>query len=400
MRLFRRDNRLSNIQKSCVQDICMSSSFSVALAKYILAAHMLPDVAIVKHNESKHAIDLYQPFSNILGIENQLYTPFCGGRVSIINRRVVAHLATSTETVIVPERCVSFDTQTVSYLHRYYQGKCKSIPNTIGNALKVMEIETVGVDNIPYVTENLLFSNNKQDIVLETLLSFEKLFYRGKKNDRFCEKQAYNQLRLYDKQNHYKGNIARDLWKKVYVVLLEIARIQLSHHSDSTEKKMMQLCNFMDKSLGLVMYPELILAKRYFDLGQSYSFFGRIQKGRNDVIESIQNMTWDLFHLRMMEFACAFPIVPYVDCFIPYMFTYDKRLLEVKECYELEALAINTKGHEYLPFYAHMNEIDLFVAEISTTKKYEQRRERNVTIDFPSFVANCENALRQAAKIH
>ena len=394
---LRGNSRLTIAQTACVQDICMSSSFSEALTKYLLNAQMIPDVAFVKCNDSEHGINLYEPFSDIPDIENQLYTPFHGGRVNIVNRRIASLWLSSKEAMTYTERCVSFDTQTVSYLHRYYQGKSNSIPSTIDSVIQVMRIGNVGVDNIPYVTENLLFSLDKRDIVADNLFSFEKLFYIGGKNDRFCKRQVRNQLRLYDKRNRHKGTEIKNLWRKVYVVLLEIARVQLSHHSDSTEKKMKQLCAFMDESLGLVMYPELILAKRYFDRGQNYSFFGRIQKGRKDIIESIQNMAWDLFHLRMLELGCAFPTAPHADFFIPYMFTYDKRLLEVKECYELEALAVNTKGYERFPFYAHMNEIAQFVKEISTLQKYEQRRERNLYMNFPQFVVNCEDALCKVA---
>ena len=82
------------------------------------------------------------------------------------------------------------------------------------------------------------------------------------------------------------------------------------------------------------------------------------------------------------------------------MFTYDKRLLEVKECYALEALAVNIKGRERFPFYTHMNEIASFIVAISSLEKYEQRRERNIHMDFQQFVVNCENALRQVAQLH
>ena len=397
MHLFHRDNRLSKMQIACVQDICMASSIEEAITKYILRAPLIPNVSFVKRNESEYGIDLYEPFSKIPDIEKQLYTPFYGGRVSIVNHRIASQWLASKDAMTYTERCVSFDTQTVSYLHRYYHGKSNSFPSTINSVIQMMKIGNIGVDNIPYATENLLFSLDKRDVVLDTLFSFEKLFYVGKKSDRFCKKQAYKQLCLYDKQNRHKGTEVRDLWRKVYAVLLEIARIQLSHPSHSTEKKMKQLCTFMDESLGLIMYPELILAKRYFDHGQNFPFFGRIQKGRSDLIESLQNMAWDLFHLRMLELACVFPTSSRADFFIPYMFTYDKRLLQVKDCYALEALAVNTKGFERFPFYTHMNEITPFIEEISTPQKYEQRRGRNLYMDFPKFIVSCEDALRQVA---
>ena len=178
---LRGNSRLTIAQAACVQDICMSSSFSEALTKYLLNAQMIPNVAFVKRNDSKHGINLYEPFSDIPDIENQLYTPFLGGHVNIVNRRIVALWMASKEAMTYTERCVSFDTQTVSYLHRYYQGRHKAIPNTIEKVMQVMQIKNVGVDNIPYVTENLLFSLDKRDVVIDTLFSFEKLFYEDRK---------------------------------------------------------------------------------------------------------------------------------------------------------------------------------------------------------------------------
>ena len=176
MHLFHRDNRLSKMQIACVQDICMASSIEEAITKYILRAPLIPNVSFVKRNESEYGIDLYEPFSKIPDIEKQLYTPFYGGRVSIVNHRIASQWLASKDATTYTERCVSFDTQTVSYLHRYYHGKSNSVPTTINSVIQMMKIGNVGVDNIPYATENLLFSLDKREVVLDTLFSFEKLF--------------------------------------------------------------------------------------------------------------------------------------------------------------------------------------------------------------------------------
>ena len=386
-------HRLTREQIICVQDICTSASFSEALEKYIVNSSLIPTVSFVKCNPGQDGIGLYEPFSKIPNIDDYLHTPFEDGKVNFVNRRSFSRWAATGDAAVFTERCVSFDTQTVSYLHRYCQGNKSALPSSFFSVIQVMRLGDIGVDYIPYTTENLLFTSERREIVLDTLTSFERMFYDGKKSERACRKYAKRVLRLYDQNISHRESQLKEMWEKLYVVLMEMIKIQITMPAQSVNKKMQQLCNFMDESLGIMMYPELILAKRYFTEGQKLSFFGKIQRRRTDILKVIQNMTWDLFHLRMLEVGCMALTSPHADFFVPYLFTFDKRLRQIKNCYALDALAVNTKGLERFPFYAHMNEIFLFTQEVSTLERYERRRELNLKMDFPKFVEACERRL-------
>lgn len=387
------NRQLTREQIACVQDICTSVSFSEALEKYVVNAPSIPTVSIVKYNPGPDGINLYKPFSHIPNIEAHLHTPFKDGKVNFINQCSLLRWIQSGDAAVFTERCVSFDTQTVSYLYRYCQGNISTLPSSFSDVIQVMRLVNIGVDYIPYTTENLLFSSERREVVLDTLTSFEKLFYNGRRGERACRKYAARVLKLYDQKKLQRETQMKELWGKLYVVLMEMVKIQIATLGKSVEKKMMQLSAFMDESLGIMMYPELILAKRYFSEGQKLRFFGKIQKNRTDILEVIQNMTWDLFHLRMLEFGCIALTSTHADFFVPYMFTYDERLRQVKDCYALDALAVNAKGFERFPFYTHMDEIFPFIQEVSTQERHERRREQNSKMEFPKFIRDCERAL-------
>ena len=178
--------------------------------------------------------------------------------------------------------------------------------------------------------------------------------------------------------------------------MLEITRIQLCYPRKSAEYKTKQLVEFMDQKLNTLMHPELILANRYYRQLDEKQFFGKIYKGNKHILDIIKNMTWDLFHLRMLEVGCMVPSTPQADAFIPYMFTYDNKLFRVKDCYELDVLAICTASMERFPFYAHISEVQTFLTDVTTVEKGNARRSRHKSMDLLKLVSECEVATKEA----
>ena len=66
-------------------------------------------------------MDLYDGLEKISGIRERLFTPFSNGRVSIINDRILQRCLSNDDSRARTFRCVSFDTQTVSYIEKYYK---------------------------------------------------------------------------------------------------------------------------------------------------------------------------------------------------------------------------------------------------------------------------------------
>ena len=52
------------------------------------------------------------------------------------------------------------------------------------------------------------------------------------------------------------------------------------------------------------------------------------------------------------------------DALISYFFTYDKRLQDIRECYSLQALAINPHTYSVFPIYVMVEGFEIFFKSI------------------------------------
>lgn len=361
---------LNNLQKEILHQIAFEKSAIDAVETYCFYEDILTGITIIKSSEEEGSVNLYEPFENIENIEQNLYTPFGKGKVYFFSPRTFRTLSLNGVTITCNQRCISFDTQTISYLDRYYKGQEREMPSNIKSVLELMKLRQIGVDNIPYLMENLLLSDKNEKNVKETLFSFEALFYNGKRPIR---NKIYVMKTLRNFRRMRKNFECKRMYYLLYIILMKMSYIQLRYNKKTVEEKMDMMCRYMKEELRTILIAELILAKKYFEKGQKFNFFGKVQKGRTDLSEILKNMAWDLYHLRLLEYGCVKTTNVYADIFVPYFYTYDKRLLEARECYKLEALAIDKKTRSHYPFYVYENEIMPYVQKLGIRNSREIR---------------------------
>lgn len=354
---------------------------------------LLSEYTIINATECDESMNLYSLFSDILNIEEQLYTPFKNGKINIVNVPITFRGLSGGDGIAFTQRSISFDTQTVSYFSKWFKGEVNSLPQNLISILDLLHDGHVDVDYIPYSIENLLFSDANMASVKETIYAFERMYYKKRVPNFYCKYRvnrvinSYNKIRL---QTHFEP---LRLYYLLYAILLKISIIQLSHNRYSLEHKMNELCEFMHNKLSRILYPEIILAKRYFSKGQEYTFFGKIQKGRKDNMENLKNMAWDLLHLRMLEISFTIKPVKRADANIPYFCTYDKRLLEVKDCYELNSIAINDTSGERFPFYNNIIEIFENIQKYTDSEQLIKRSKECNNINIKEIIVELEKEL-------
>lgn len=364
------------------QQVCCLLTFEDMVYFYRKNLPYLKDYTIISATDYRNSIDLYSAFADIEGIKNHLHTPFIDGKVNVVNHQILKRLHWKNKVYTGMQYCVSFDTQTVSYFNRYYRKKDISLPTDISTFVQLLYNQNISVDYIPYSMENLLFSNKDSDSIYDTIYTFERLYYRANKSKSYCDEKTKQILTWYKKMRDKNGSRFTDLYNSVYIALLKMCYIQLTHPSLSVDKKMENICEFMNSTVSQMLYPELILAHNFFQKGQRYNFFGKIQKGRSDIIQSIKNMAWDLFHLRMLEVDCGFKNHNEANAVIPCFFTYDERLKNIRDCYALKGIAINEKTHESTPVYANITQIIPYITkysnEINVIRRANHRSQINI----------------------
>ena len=85
-------------------------------------------------------------------------------------------------------------------------------------------------------------------------------------------------------------------------------------------------------------------------------------------------MAWDVFHLWTLERECSI-IDEGVDLIVPYFYCFDKGLLELKECFDLDTIFISKFTGERICFYhKHSYPIEL-LDKYKTIEKEKTRLE-------------------------
>ena len=306
------------------------TSFSDMFDSYLLNRSMLKDWTFIVATTETGNMNLYEGMENISGIRDRMFTPFINGRVSIINDRILKRCLTQNDSRARIFRCVSFDTQTVSYIERYYKNGTVTY-NGFESVIQLLKGGEIGVDYIPYTIENLLFDTSRKSSVEQTLFAYEMMCSENTGNEKICRERAQAITSMYE-EGKLKFTIElKTQYQMIYLSLLKMSQIQLEHSNMPAEKKLHVFIDFIVTKLYRMLQPEINLAKVYFTMGSSCGFFGKIHIGNKNILNQLKNMTWDLMHLRFMDYSSMFFNVQKGDALIPFFFTYDKRLLDIRE---------------------------------------------------------------------
>jgi hypothetical protein len=108
---------------------------------------------------------------------------------------------------------------------------------------------------------------------------------------------------------------------------------------------------FYHATLSSMAAREIAVAKAYFHQGQGLRFFHRIQKKKGDILDSLRNMAWDMWHVRQLEQSFAQNPPDSARYFFPALLTFDQGLIEIIDLYRLKACAYNTKARQPLPVF-------------------------------------------------
>ncbi len=339
---------------------------------------------IVKLGSSLESLDLFRSNKTLLNgwkfvlPSNKGAVPgFCVNR-SFKNKAVVRSLF-STEKVIVIDRetieemekggstfaidfSVSLDTMILSYVEGYIKNPSKEESVRIFDIMKFIASPEVSIDAIPYLQENmqaLIHGSKAQKYkIYSSMLSYEIIRSIDKKHLASTgditsylsrRQRRKNTLDLLKSNEKRYGNLNdkedfRCSQKIMHCILIKIVIIHLKYGYQTVAERMLRLMEFFDEEMGLMAAREMLLASEYFQRGTKLKFFGKIQKGREDIFTSLENMAWDMWHIRQCEEGISKK--PQEPCryFFPGLLTQDNRLIEVIDICSLDAAIIKPNG--------------------------------------------------------
>lgn len=337
------------MEEAYLINLMAESDHDKKLKIYIENIDLLHHYQII-HVDEKHGKDNVKPMSDILSIDRKyLFSPFYSDRLYIINEKFVLgnpHIRYFYDILL--------DTQIVSYINRKDKETnelIKDIVTKVGKNRKVKSSASIGL----YLTENCLFSNQISEKVLENIKSFfDYLYLNHSKYEWLAKRRAKEAVKKIIKNqekmfNNPFNERMKQQYMMIYILLMKVCIISLD--KKETKKKVIDLLDFQSNHLKAIDIGITEVAIAYFRLKQKIAFFGKIQKGRTDLIDTVKNMSWDLFHLRYQNLSTSFPHVKDADVTLSLMCSIDKRLLEVRKYMRLKMLAFDKRNFNFFPFY-------------------------------------------------
>ncbi len=141
-----------------------------------------------------------------------------------------------------------------------------------------------------------------------------------------------------------------DTFNFAYCVLLKVACLELEFKRDQHERKLDALLTFMDRELNALAPPEIFLAAELFHRRERLPFFGKLQSGHPQLADTLRNLAWDLQIIRHFErrVAALSRLKPsergHTRYYLPYLLTFDRRLVEVWDLLALRSLLVPPTG--------------------------------------------------------
>lgn len=135
------------------------------------------------------------------------------------------------------------------------------------------------------------------------------------------------------------------------VVLTKIAAIDFGpDKAKSAKYKLLKLLEYFDREMVMLPQIELHAAWRYYELKSKEPFFKMVQRNANDLLGSINSMSWDLAHWRnVMTFVTANSHLGIGATFpVPYFLTFDQGLAGLLRELQLNGIIFLGSGTRFI----------------------------------------------------
>ena len=358
--------QVEDLKRKMARQIASAPGADIALMAYVQCWWAIPEYKFV-FGAAKGAIPGFAVNRSFSG-GARIRSLFPDERVLVLDPETIKSIRSVAATYSV-DYSISLDSNAFSYLRHHVIGETKRLPNDFVEVFNFIARDDVRVDGMPYVLENRggtnLQDERKALHVFESIKAYEVLRtidgewlrnhgeVRSKLDDAALVKRAQEAMsRLYfsaDDHNGMRGLRARVSYS--YANLLQLVLIQLQRKNWPTDRKVEAYIEFCHSRLATIDARGMVLAREYFERGQNLKFFGRIQAGRDDLLELLNNMAWDLFHVRQLESAMSMRPDSEARYFFPALLTYDQGLIEVMDLCPLISIAFTSNESDTIPIY-------------------------------------------------
>ena len=256
---------------------------------------------------------------------------------------------------------IGLDTQIVSYIERYINGSLDEANIPIVLPLRINRTIASEINIDAYVSENCIISKEfdfKNRINIWSVFYFLNTSMMSEEEAKINADDSTNQIIQFVKYARM-ANVYKERYDYTYCMLLKI--VLLNFEKSKIREKLIELLRFQNEvtCTGDMGFVNIGLA--YWEQGTKLRFFGKVQKGKKNILDILRNMAWDIFH--WMQTALNFKVDPQKSACIniPMFYSVDSRFLELSKIIKLKAVAVDKNTNVTYPKF-ELNRLDEFLA--------------------------------------
>lgn len=339
--------------REAINQMFLCSSLTEHMACYQHYYNELKDCVFVVFSEQEGTElpkVLHTNYNNEFAIINLGYA----NRYYAVNSDIYHEMIRTGRSDYFIDVCVDLDTQAVSYLKNIFE-TYNQVPDfkKVKEMVKYLQLPYVNYSCVPYLVENASKGKgiNKIDcyktiksFMLFKSFNFNAFWENGQcVYDRIEEDIQIDVDRLFNdmfSENFYLAyENYFDMQKAIYVLLLKAICIEFTNKKKSAQNKVMELFDFVNEQLGFVAEREIEICYYYYiHHEKTKKFFKKIQKNSNNLLKTINGMSWDLIHIRLIEKQFTVRPIDDVKFAIHTLLTYDNGLKEILEINPIEQI--------------------------------------------------------------
>ncbi|MDO8773119.1 MAG: hypothetical protein Q7K57_31320 [Burkholderiaceae bacterium] len=339
------DPLFQKLEQKIIHSIVNASSMAEAFANFRRMESLIPEWKFIFAANSGPAPGL--AINKFFSHGAAVISPFASDRVLVLDGATLRDMDTLGQAKFQLDYSIALDTQAMSYLVSFLGSGSNSLPKDMQEVFSFLAQDHVMTDPMPYVIENLerIDSDENRFKIIGNIEAYQHLrtidasYYS--KHGVVQSKLSAHELKL------EAENFVNEIWtnpkladlvrtaqsrqKTMLVILLKTVTIQLLHSEWSLQKKMRELLNFMNDRLSCMLQREAIIACKYFQNGQNFSFFGRMQRNQPlpKILAELSGMSWDYWHIHHIEETMNQRPESEARYFFAALLTFDKRYIEL-----------------------------------------------------------------------
>ncbi|KNZ40187.1 hypothetical protein GH808_03005 [Acetobacterium fimetarium] len=374
-------------ENDLINNIISANNFAEIMLIYHDNIEQLWDYTILIFDDPMtQSINKEPPLAQTMKLEVVKVVSIFKSSFCLINNVVCKEMMRNSCADFEYKNCFDLDVNMMNMLIEIHDNRKNSKSNPIMTDLNLFCND---VTCFPYMLENAgkISDSYVEECAIRTLLIYNKfkhsdlhsfsVDYQHEEQDFQDTKKSIDFMKgISNGENEFDRILL--LQKSIYALILKTTIISF-HNKNGIKKKITELLEFVNKDLGIFLEREIVfcywfLKNRNDD--RIKEFFKKIQTNANNIVETIQGMSWDLFHLRFCtEIGMANDIDDGAIC-MHYLVTKDKGLARLANEHPIKYF-IHKKG-DILPTIVFEKPIYEVIKEIDIIKNLsENKTERN-----------------------